>query len=261
MQIDKKVSAVVTGAASGLGAATARRLAEAGARVAVLDMDEERGGAVADEIGGVFCRTDVTDEASVDAALAKARDAHGQERILVNCAGIVIGAKTVRRKRETGEIVTHSLADFRKVVEVNLIGTFHMTAKCAAGMATLEPVTEDGTRGVIVSTSSVAGVEGQMGQAAYAASKGGVAGLTMPVARDLAGEGIRVVSIMPGLFHTPMFDSLSDEVREALAANVPFPRRLGHPEEYAALVRHIVENEMINGECIRLDGALRLPPR
>lgn len=261
MNIDKNTAAIVTGGASGLGAATARRLAKDGARVAIFDMNQERGEQVAGEIGGVFCKVDVTDEQSIDDGIAKARAAHGQERILVNCAGVATGQKTFRRKRDTGEIIPHNIADFRKVVEINLIGTFAMIAKCSAGMATLDPANEDGCRGVIINTASVAAQDGQVGQAAYGSSKAGVMGLTLPVARDLASDGIRVMTILPGLFHTPMFDGLSEEVRKSLAANVPFPQRLGKAEEYASLAHYIVSNDMLNGEFIRLDGAVRLAPR
>ncbi len=261
MKLDSSLSAIVTGGASGLGEATARMLASHGVKVAVFDMNAARGEAVAAEIGGVFCEANVADEASVDAALAKARAAHGVERILVNCAGIAPGRRVVSKNRETGALVAHDLATFRKTVEVNLIGTFHMIAKCAVAMSGLEPVTADGGRGVIVSTASVAATDGQIGQAAYSASKGGVVGLTLPVARDLAGSGIRVMTIMPGLFETPMFASVADDYRKALEASVPFPSRLGRPEEYANLVRAIVENDMLNGEAIRLDGAVRLAPK
>jgi NAD(P)-dependent dehydrogenase (short-subunit alcohol dehydrogenase family) len=261
MKLDKSVAAIVTGGASGLGEATARMLAGAGARVAIFDMNAERGEAVAREAGMVFCEANVADEASVDAALAKARDANGGERILVNCAGIAPGKRTVSKKRETGELVAHDLATFRRTVEVNLIGTYNMIAKSAVGMAALDPVTEDGGRGVIVCTASVAAQDGQIGQAAYAASKGGILGLTLPVARDLSGYGIRVMTIMPGLFLTPMFESVPEDFRKTLEAGVPFPSRLGRPEEYAALVRMIVENDMLNGESIRLDGALRMQPK
>ncbi|MEZ5877338.1 MAG: SDR family NAD(P)-dependent oxidoreductase [Tepidamorphaceae bacterium] len=261
MDLGAGMAAVVTGGASGLGEATARGLAAAGVRVALLDLNEERGKAVAGEIGGVYAQCNVTDVASIEAALKTAREAHGQERICVNCAGIVAGQKTVNRDRKTGDISAHDLAVFARVVDVNLLGSFRVSALSAAGMAGLDPMTADGGRGVIVMTSSIAAEDGQMGQAAYSASKGGVAGMTLPMARDLAREGIRVVSIMPGLFHTPMFDSLSDEVRESLAAGVPFPQRLGDPAEYAALVRHICENDMLNGTAVRLDGALRLAPR
>ena len=260
MKLGPDIAGVVTGGASGLGEASARGLAAAGVKVALLDLNEERGNAVANEIGGVFARCDVSDPASIAEALAAARAAHGQERICVNCAGIVAGQKTVTRDRETGAVHAHDPGIFAKVVDVNLVGTFRTASASAAGMATLDPLEGSG-RGVIVMTASIAAEDGQIGQAAYAASKGGVLGATLPMARDLARDGIRVVSIMPGLFHTPMFDSLTDEVREALASSVPFPQRLGDPAEYARLVRHICENEMLNGTAIRLDGALRLAPR
>ncbi len=261
MKLDNSIAAVITGGASGLGEATARMLAAQGVKVAILDMAAERGAEVAKEIGAVFCEADVTDEASVDAALSRARAANGAERILVNCAGIAPGKRTVSKKRDTGELVAHDLATFRRAVEVNLIGTFQMIAKSAAAMAGLAPVTEDGGRGVVVCTASVAAQDGQIGQAAYAASKAGVVGLTLPVARDLASFGIRVVTILPGLFHTPMFESVPEDFRKSLAASVPFPSRLGRPDEYAQLVRAIVENDMLNGESIRLDGALRMQPK
>ena len=261
MELNGDVSAVVTGAASGLGAASARALAGAGVKVAVFDLDEAQGRAVAQEIGGRFCRCDVTDTASVDAALDAARAAHGPERILVNCAGIAFGQRTVRRDRETGAIEPHDIEAFRQVVAVNLIGTFIMITRSAAGMMALDPVTADGGRGVVVNTASVAAEDGQLGQVAYAASKGGVAALSLPIARDLARDGIRIMAIMPGLFGTPMFAGLPDDVRDALAASVPFPSRLGDPDEFAALVRHICENDMLNGTCIRLDGAIRLAAR
>ncbi|MEW5963573.1 MAG: SDR family NAD(P)-dependent oxidoreductase [Pseudomonadota bacterium] len=261
MQLDRTISAIVTGGASGLGAATARALAAKGVRVGVLDLNRTDGEAVAGEIGGLFLGADVTRDDSVDAALAAARAAHGQERILVNCAGIAAGKRTVRRVKETGGIEPHDIALFAKVVEVNLVGSFRMIAKCAAGMMTLPPLGADGERGVIVSTSSVAAEDGQTGQVAYAASKGGVMSMTLPVARDLSREGIRVASILPGLFDTPMFATLSEEARAALAAQVPFPSRLGSPQEYGALCVHICENAMLNGVAIRLDGAIRLAPR
>ena len=261
MQLGKDVSAIVTGAASGLGAATAKALAAKGVRVGVLDLNEALGQSVAKEIGGTFAKCDVTNEASVDAAIAAVRAAHGQERILVNCAGIVIGKRIVRKVRETGANEAHDIASFAKVIQVNLIGTFTMMSKCAAGMMSLPPLPPDGERGVIVSTSSVAAEDGQMGQVAYSASKGGVMAMTLPVARDLARDGIRVCAILPGLFHTPMFDGLPEDARNSLAATVPFPSRLGHPSEYGSLVTHIAENVMLNGVSIRLDGAIRLAPK
>jgi NAD(P)-dependent dehydrogenase (short-subunit alcohol dehydrogenase family) len=261
MRLDRTIAAIVTGGASGLGAATARMLAAQGVCVALFDLNAERGEAVAGEIGGVFASVDVTDEASVDAGLARARAAHGAARVLVNCAGIVHGRRTVTRDRETGVLRPHDLASFRKVIEANLIGTFHMVAKCAAAMAAEPPLGEDGERGVIVTTASVAATDGQIGQAAYSASKGGVLGMTLPIARDLMDSGIRVVCIEPGIFWTPMFDAITEDYRTALAASIPFPKRLGKPEEYADLVRFICESAYLNGEAIRLDGAVRLPPK
>jgi NAD(P)-dependent dehydrogenase (short-subunit alcohol dehydrogenase family) len=261
MQLSKDIAAVVTGGASGLGAATAKALAAEGVRVALLDLNADLGEKVAKDLGGVFAKCDVTDEASVNAALAAARKAHGQERILVNCAGIGIAKRITRRVKETGAIEPHDVASFTKVIHVNLIGTFLMMSKSAAGMQTAEPLNADGERGVMICTSSVAAQDGQIGQVAYSASKGGVASMTLPVARDLAQSGIRVCTILPGLFLTPMFDNLSQEAQKSLAASVPFPSRLGSPTEYAALALHICENPMLNGECIRLDGALRMAPR
>jgi NAD(P)-dependent dehydrogenase (short-subunit alcohol dehydrogenase family) len=261
MELNEAVSAVVTGGASGLGAGTARALAAKGCRVGILDVNADSGEAVAKEIGGTFARCDVTDEASVDAALAAVRSAHGQERVLVNCAGIAIGKRLVRRDRETGAISHHDIESYARVIQINLIGTFTMMAKCAAGMVTLDPVGADNERGVIISTASVAAEDGQIGQVAYSASKGGVQAMTLPVARDLSKDGIRVAAILPGLFHTPMFDGLPDEARESLAASVPFPSRLGKPAEYAQLAVAICENVMLNGVNIRLDGAVRLAPR
>lgn len=260
MNLDSQVSAVVTGGASGLGEGTARALAARGVKVAILDRDVERARAVAGDIGGIAVEVDVTDAAAVAAALEEARGAHGQERITVNCAGIAWGAFTVRRDRETGEVYPHDPADFARVISINLIGTFIVASQSAAGMVAGEPVGEEGTRGVIIMTASVAGADGQIGQTAYGASKAGVMGLTLPMSRDLARDGVRVVSIMPGLFETPMFDKLPEKVQERLNATTVFPRRLGRPDDYAKLALHICENEMLNGECIRLDGAVRLPP-
>ena len=261
MKLGKDVSAIITGGASGLGAATARALAASGVRVAIFDLNADLGAKTAAELGGIYCSCDVTDEGSIDQALAKARAAQGQERILVNCAGIAIGKRTARRVKDSNTIEPHDVQSFAKVIQINLIGTFTMISKCAAGMMSAFPLAPDGERGVIINTSSVAAEDGQSGQVAYAASKGGVASLTLPVARDLARDGIRVVSIMPGLFHTPMFDGLPEDARRSLAASVPFPSRLGDPSEYAALACHICENGMLNGTCIRLDGAIRLAPR
>jgi len=261
MKLDNSISAIVTGGASGLGEATARCLAGHGAKVALLDMNGERGRKVAAEIHGVFAECDVTDEASVDAALKAARAANGVERVLVNCAGIAAGKRVVAKKRDTGELLAHDLSTFAKVVQINLVGTFHMIAKCSVAMAALPPVTPDGGRGVIVSTASVAAQDGQIGQAAYSASKGGVLGMTLPIARDLAQYGIRVMTILPGIFHTPMMDQITEEFRKTLEASVPFPSRLGRAEEYGRLVEAIIDNDMLNGEAIRLDGAIRMAPR
>lgn len=261
MKLDSSLAAVVTGAASGLGEATARMLAAQGVKVAVFDMQQDKGEAVAAAIGGVFCKVDVTDEATIDAGLARARAAHGVERILVNCAGVAPAKRLVSKKRDSGELVAHDVASFAKGVAINLTGTFAMISKCALAMAGLAPLDADGQRGVIVSTASVAAEDGQIGQATYAASKAGVLGMTLPLARDLAQYGVRVATIMPGLFHTPMFDGLPQESRDSLAKSVPFPSRLGRPEEYAQLVRAICENDMLNGVGVRLDGAIRLAPR
>lgn len=247
-------AAVVTGGASGLGEATARELAKAGAKVTIFDLNEERGQAVAKDIGGAFAKVDVADEASVNAGLDVGAKAHGQARVLVNCAGIAIGEKTVAKG------VPHDLGRFTKLIQVNLIGTFNCIRLTAARMVTLDPLV-DGERGVIVNTASVAAFEGQIGQVAYSASKGGVVGMTVPIARDLAGDGIRVCTIAPGLFLTPMMKGLPQNIQDALGASVPFPKRLGEPAEYAMLARHICENRMLNGETIRLDGAIRLAPR
>lgn len=248
------MAAVVTGGASGLGEATARELASAGAKVAILDLNEDLGQKMAKELGGVFAKCNVADEASVVAAFETARAAHGPARILINCAGIGIAAKT------TSKGVPHALDMFQRVININLIGTFNCIRIAATEMAAQDP-TENGDRGVIVNTASVAAYDGQIGQAAYSASKGGVVGMTLPIARDLMNDGIRVCTIAPGLFGTPMLQSLPDNVKEALAATVPFPKRLGDPSEYGQLARHICENQMLNGETIRLDGAIRMAPR
>jgi NAD(P)-dependent dehydrogenase (short-subunit alcohol dehydrogenase family) len=260
MQLNSSVAAVVTGGASGLGAATARRLASHGVKVALFDLNADLGEPFAREIGGVFCRVDVTSDEQVDAAFAKARAAHGQERVLVNCAGTGNAVKTASRDKATGEIKHFPLANFERILQINLIGTFRCIAKSAAGMLTLEPL-KDGERGAIVNTASVAAQDGQMGQAAYTASKAGVVGMTLPIARDLMGEGIRVNTILPGLFATPLLMGLPDNVREALSASVPFPKRLGDPAEYAALAESMITNAYFNGESVRLDGAIRMAPK
>jgi NAD(P)-dependent dehydrogenase (short-subunit alcohol dehydrogenase family) len=248
------VAAVVTGGASGLGAATAEMLAGQGAKVAIFDMNEEIGQAQAAKIGGAFFKVNVTDEANVAAALDAAEAKHGVARVLVNCAGIAVGVKTVGRDN-----VPHPLQKFRQVIEVNLIGTFNGIAQFAARLSKAEPLGEE--RGVIINTASVAAFEGQIGQAAYSASKGGVVGMTLPIARDLAPLGIRVVTIAPGIFWTPMMAGMSPEVQASLGKQVPFPSRLGKPEEYALLAQGIIANPMLNGETIRLDGAIRMTPK
>jgi len=260
MKLGPDISAVVTGGASGLGEATARALADHGVKVAIFDMNEDKGEAVAKAIGGVFCKVNVTADADVDAGFAKARAAHGQERILVNCAGTGNAAKTASRDKQTGEPKHFPLDAFNLIIQINLVGTFRCIAKSAAGMLTLAP-TEDGDRGAIVNTASVAAEDGQMGQAAYSASKGGVVGMTLPIARDLASEAIRVNTILPGLFNTPLMNGAPQQVKDALAASVPYPRRLGHPEEYANLALTMIQNSYFNGEDVRLDGAIRMAPR
>lgn len=261
MNIDESVSAVVTGGASGLGEATARALAARGARVAIFDMNVERGQAVAAQIGGLFCKVDVTLEADVDAGFSRARKAYGQERILINCAGIASAEKTVSRNKETGAVFAHSIATFSRTLQINLIGTFTCIAKAAAGMLTLEPLDEQGERGVVISTASVAAEDGQIGQASYAASKAGVMGMTLPIARDLMNEGIRINTILPGILGTPMLAGLPQKVQESLAATVPFPKRLGRPEEYADLALFLISNSYMNAASVRLDGAIRMAPR
>ncbi|MEQ1949880.1 3-hydroxyacyl-CoA dehydrogenase [Mesorhizobium sp. CN2-181] len=247
-------TALVTGGGSGLGEATARALAAKGARVAVLDIGLERAEAVARDIGGFAASCDVSSAEGAEAAIAKTAEAIGPARILVNCAGIATGMKTI------GKDGPHSLDLYRKVLEVNLLGTFNMIRLFADRAAKLDPLA-GGERGVIVNTASVAAFDGQIGQAAYSASKGGVVGMTLPIARDLSRSGIRVVTIAPGIFKTPMMAAMPQDVQDSLGAAVPFPSRLGEPSEYAALAIHIAENQMLNGETIRLDGAIRMAPR
>ena len=259
MKLDSSISAVITGGASGLGEATARALAAKGVKVAIFDMNEAKGEAVAAEIGGVFCKVNVTSDADVDAGFEKARAAHGQERILVNCAGTGNAQKTAGRDKATGETKHFALDAFNMNIQINLVGTFRCIAKSAKGMLDLEPV--DGERGAIVNTASVAAEDGQMGQAAYSASKGGVVGMTLPIARDLAGDGIRVNCILPGIFETPLMAGAPPQVKEALAASVPVPKRLGNAEDYASLALQMITNGYFNGETVRLDGGIRMAPR
>lgn len=258
--LDSTVSAIVTGGASGLGAATAQRLALRGVRVAIFDVDAERGTAFASEIGGVFCRVDVTDGVEVEAGFAKARAAYGQERLLVNCAGTGDAIKTASRDKTTGETKYYPLDRFERTIQINLIGTFCCIAQSAAGMLDLPPLA-DGERGVIVNTASVAAEDGQIGQAAYSASKAGIVGMTLPIARDLMNDGIRINTIMPGIFETPLMHSAPNHVQQALIESVPFPKRFGHPEEFAAMVESIATNVYFNGASVRLDGAIRMAPR
>jgi len=248
-------AALISGGASGLGRATAAALAAGGAKVALLDVNGAAAEEAAKPLGGLGIACDVTDGAATERALAVARERHGAARIAVNCAGIGRAGRIVERDGSA-----MPLAQFRQVVEVNLIGSFNLLRLAAADMATLDPLA-DGERGVILLTASVAAFDGQIGQAAYSASKGGIVGLTLPAARELARYGVRVVAIAPGVFATPMLAGLPQAAQDSLAANVPFPHRLGQPEEYAALALHICANRMLNGEVIRLDGALRMPPR
>ena len=250
----KDQAVIVTGGASGLGAATARKLAGQGAKVAVFDLNAKLAETVAAEIKGVAVACDVSDAASAEAAIAQATKSHGPARVLVNCAGIGVA------KRVVGRDGPMALADFDKVIKVNLIGTFNMLRLAANEMSKLEPQAT-GERGVIINTASVAAYDGQIGQSAYSASKGGIVGMTLPIARELARFGIRLVTIAPGIFETPMMASLPPEAQQSLGKMVPFPPRLGRPEEFASLVSEVVRNTMLNGEVIRLDGAIRMAPR
>ncbi|HPA39415.1 MAG TPA: SDR family NAD(P)-dependent oxidoreductase [Phenylobacterium sp.] len=260
MKLDSSISAVITGGASGLGEATARALAAQGVKIAIFDLNEAKGEALAKELGGVFCKVNVTSEEDVDAGFAKARAAIGQERILVNCAGTGNAIKTASRDKATGEIKHFPLDSFNFIIQINLVGTFRCIAKSAAGMMSLDPL-PCGDRGAIVNTASVAGEDGQIGQAAYSASKAGVIGMTLPIARDLSNDGIRVNTILPGIFNTPLLAAAPEAVKAALGAQVPHPKRLGNPDEYAHLALTMITNSYFNGEDVRLDGAIRMAPR
>ena len=263
MKIDNSTSAVVTGAASGLGRASARSLAQAGVKVAVFDVNEDGGAAVAAEIGGVFCKVDITSEDAVVAGLAKARAAHGQERILVHCAQISKGGKTLSFDKTTGGYKRYATEDYEFSARGILIASYRIASLCALGMAGLEPL-EDGERGVITLTASVAAQDGQIGQIGYGSLKAGVNGLVLPMARDLMDLGIRVNSIMPGIFATPPMLSVKDKapaIFAGLEGSVPFPKRLGKPEEFGSLVMELVRNSYFNGQNLRLDGAIRMPPK
>lgn len=251
----KNISALITGGASGMGAATAIALSKAGAKVALLDLNIDAAEKLAKEIHGIAIECDVTKASSVESAVKKAEAKQGVARICINCAGIVKG------KRMIGKEGPMPLDEFRHVIEVNLIGTFNLMRIAAASMMTVDPLGESNERGVIINTASVAAFEGQIGQTAYSASKGGIVSLTLPAARELAQFGIRVVAIAPGLVDTPMFDKIPPDARASLANSVPFPKRLAHPSEFAKLALHIIDNEMINGSVIRLDGALRMQPK
>ncbi|MEE8265824.1 MAG: SDR family NAD(P)-dependent oxidoreductase [Acidiferrobacterales bacterium] len=251
----KGCAAIVTGGGSGMGAETGRFLAAAGAKVALLDVNLDGAKQVAGEIGGLALECNVADAASAQAAIAKARETHGSARVCINCAGIAPA------KRIVGRDGPMPLEDFTRVIDVNLVGTFNIMRLAAADMQTLDPVTESDERGVVICTASIAAFEGQIGQAAYSASKGGVVSLTLQAAREFASNGIRVVTIVPGLIATPMLLSMPKEVQESLAQQPPFPKRFGRPDEYAKLAMHIIDNEMINGDCIRLDGAIRMQPK
>lgn len=249
------MAAIVSGGASGLGAATAQALAAAGAKVTVLDINGDLAAATARDIGGLAAVCDVTDAASAKAAIGKARDAHGPARIAVNCAGVGTAGRILEKDGPM------ALEAFARTITINLVGTFNILRLAADDMRHAEPVNEDGERGVIINTASVAAFEGQIGQSAYAASKGGIVGLTLPAARELARYGVRVLAIAPGIFLTPMLLGLPENVRDSLAANLPFPKRLGKPEEYAALALHMAQNAALNGEVVRLDSALRMQPQ
>lgn len=259
MELNSNISAIITGGASGLGEATARALASQGVKVGIFDLNEEKGNAVAKELDGAFAKVNVTSEEEVDAGFEKVRAAIGQERILVNCAGTGNAIKTASRDKETGAISHFPLDAFNLIIQINLVGTFRCIAKSAAGMMTLDPI--DGERGAIINTASVAAEDGQIGQAAYSASKGGVVGMTLPIARDLGRELIRVNTILPGIFNTPLLQGAPEKVKQALGAQVPNPARLGNPEEYASLAVQMITNSYFNGEDVRLDGAIRMAPR
>ncbi len=255
MILNDQIAAVVTGASSGLGAGTVAMLRAKGVKVAALDMNEEAGKKIAQKTGATFFKVDVTNHQQVKEALALARAANGVERLVVNCAGIAPAAKAVSR----GE--PHDPSLFQRVIDINLVGSFNVSTLAAAAMIAADPMGPDQERGLIVNTASVAAYDGQIGQIAYSASKGGIVGMTLPLARDLAKNGVRAMAVAPGIFGTPMLSAMPQEVQDSLAASVPFPSRLGTPEDYAALVCHMAENTMLNGEVIRLDGAIRLAPR
>lgn len=259
MDLNLNITAVITGGASGLGEATARELASKGVTVGLMDVNVEKGEALAKELGGAFAKVDVTSDDDVTTGFAKLRAANGQERLLINCAGTGIAVKTASRDRKTGEISSHPMNRFQKILDINLSGTFRCIAQSAAGMMTLDPI--NGERGAIVNTASAAAEDGQVGQAAYSASKAGIVGMTLPIARDLSRELIRVNTILPGIFDTPLLASAPEQVKNALGAMVPHPARLGLPEEFASLAVEMCRNGYFNGEDVRLDGAIRMAPK
>lgn len=259
MKLKANMAAIVTGGASGLGEGSVRALAAQGLKLGIFDLNEDRGHALAKEVDGQFVKVDVSDMASVSAGFEQVRAVNGQERILVNCAGFAIGMKTASRSRRDGSIRPHDAQQFAKIINVNLLGSFYCASLSAAGMMSLDPL-EDNERGVLIHTASVAAEDGQIGQVAYAASKGGIVSMTLPMARDLAAEGIRVLTIMPGFFETPIYEALKPEVKEALRQHLQFPERFGTPEEYADMVLTLIRSTYINAESVRLDAGARMPP-
>lgn len=259
MELNDTITAVITGGASGLGEATARKLAAQGVRVGIMDLNAERGEALAKELGGAFAKVNVTSDEDVSAGFAKLRAANGQERILINCAGTGDAVKTASRSKKDGSIKAHPMERFQRILDINLSGTFRCIAQSAAGMMTLDPI--NGERGAIVNTASAAAEDGQVGQAAYSASKAGIVGMTLPIARDLSREMIRVNTILPGIFDTPLLAAAPQPVKDALGAMVPHPARLGVPEEFASLACEMCRNGYFNGEDVRLDGAIRMAPK
>lgn len=256
MELNSSISAIVTGGASGLGEATARKLAQHGVKVGIMDLNVEKGEALAKDLGGAFAKVDVTSDEDVTKGFASLRDAIGQERLLINCAGTGDAVKTASRSKKDGSIKAHPMNRFQRILDINLSGTFRCIAQSAAGMMTLEPI--DGERGAIVNTASAAAEDGQVGQAAYSASKAGIVGMTLPIARDLSRELIRVNTILPGIFDTPLLAGAPEPVKEALGGMVPHPARLGVPHEFASLAMEMCRNGYFNGEDVRLDGAIRM---
>ncbi len=261
MKLNSDIAAIVTGGASGLGEAAARLLASKGVKTGIFDFNKERGQAVADEIGAIFAHVNVADEKMVRAGFDMIRAANGQERIMINAAGIGLGMKTASRNRNSGEVMAHDIEAFRRVLDINLFGTFLCASQSAAGMMLIDPLEPDGERGVIINTASVAAQDGQIGQLAYAASKGGILSMALPMARDLAREGIRANTILPGFFETPIYEQMKPEVKDNLRAHLQFPTRFGEPREYAELAEFLINQSYMNAEYIRMDAGARMPPR